>query len=535
MNNHHNLFKWRWFLAIIAGLTLYQCPPFNRFFSQTHIDDPALDQITALFNQIDLKAFDLYVIQNVEIEDQNDQSPIGYHLLGDLKSIKLMKIGHHYFYDEKWIDQVNHQFHVKQSNGLQTINRNYSFDPIKQTDHSLPIVFDEIYHHNVTEQFKCLSNDLGAQVLNSHTQDQDFLWHHALSLKYQLAPQKRKATCFVSENVSKNHSFQRFISKIQIKQENAHHTEKILLDPKDQKIISIESPFFKSIKLSDSQKNQLITDLKHQKINAILSSFSSLKLPTISTSYDWKPNQIQSLKSHQWLIWEVKGIQSSLAKDQWINSRQEIKALHPTSSYPFQWITYQKTIKHLSSQTHQINPLHLKPLLDPQEKKLISEWTDRFLKKYPHFHHLTDQLRQGVLFDFKTLQPLIQSIISEIHLFLSIQPMPFMTELKDIFAFRQGDCNEFSHLFLAIAWDLGMASQLILGLVPIAELMQKGQLQMGYHAWVGVMSLDGWIELDPLWREVPVGVGHLGMSIGWQGYEEIQKGIGHLAIRLVGE
>jgi hypothetical protein len=198
-------------------------------------------------------------------------------------------------------------------------------------------------------------------------------------------------------------------------------------------------------------------------------------------------------------------------------------------------MTYQKTRKHLSSQTHQINPLHLKPLLDPQEKKLISDWTDQFLKKYPNFQHLTDQLRQGVLFDFKTIQPLIQSITTEIHLFLSIQPMPFMTELKDIFEFRQGDCNEFSHLFSAIAWDLGMASQLILGVVPIAELMQKGKLQMGYHAWVGVMSLDGWIEIDPLWREVPVSVGHLGMSVGWGGYEEIQKGMGDLVIRLVGE
>ncbi len=66
----------------------------------------------------------------------------------------------------------------------------------------------------------------------------------------------------------------------------------------------------------------------------------------------------------------------------------------------------------------------------------------------------------------------------------------------------EGDCNEHSTLFAALARSAGVPSRVVIGLV-----YREGRF--GYHAWNEVLTQKGWLAIDVTWKQFPADVGHL--------------------------
>ena len=92
---------------------------------------------------------------------------------------------------------------------------------------------------------------------------------------------------------------------------------------------------------------------------------------------------------------------------------------------------------------------------------------------------------------------------------------------------RKGDCNEHSTLFIALARAVGIPTRMVTGLVYI-----KGRF--GYHAWVEVKGRDGWVNVDPTWKQMPVDVGHIAMLRGGLSKQaQLTQLMGRLQIEVV--
>jgi len=92
---------------------------------------------------------------------------------------------------------------------------------------------------------------------------------------------------------------------------------------------------------------------------------------------------------------------------------------------------------------------------------------------------------------------------------------------------RQGDCNEHSMLFTALARSAGIPARLELGLV-----YQAGRLY--YHAWPAAWVRDRWIEFEPTFglkradaARIALAAGNLGDSI------ELAGAIGRIKVEIL--
>ncbi len=68
----------------------------------------------------------------------------------------------------------------------------------------------------------------------------------------------------------------------------------------------------------------------------------------------------------------------------------------------------------------------------------------------------------------------------------------------DVLATREGDCNEHTVLYTALARASGIPSRIAIGLVWSDEAPGlEGEGGFYYHAWPEVLTADGWLWLDP--------------------------------------
>jgi transglutaminase-like putative cysteine protease len=72
---------------------------------------------------------------------------------------------------------------------------------------------------------------------------------------------------------------------------------------------------------------------------------------------------------------------------------------------------------------------------------------------------------------------------------------------------RQGDCNEHTVLYVALARALGLPARTAVGLVSV-----NGRFY--YHAWPEVWLNDGWLAVDPTLGQFPADATHLRFLIG---------------------
>jgi len=89
------------------------------------------------------------------------------------------------------------------------------------------------------------------------------------------------------------------------------------------------------------------------------------------------------------------------------------------------------------------------------------------------------------------------------------------TPVRDVFAMRQGVCQDFAHLELACLRSLGLAARYVSGY--LLTLPPEGKEKLvgsdASHAWLSVWAgADGWVDLDPT-NNISPGVEHI--TIAW--------------------
>jgi hypothetical protein len=91
---------------------------------------------------------------------------------------------------------------------------------------------------------------------------------------------------------------------------------------------------------------------------------------------------------------------------------------------------------------------------------------------------------------------------------------------------RQGDCNEHTVLYVALARALGLPSRVAVGLVYLEG-------SFFYHAWPEVW-LGEWVAVDPTFGQTPAGAAHLRFVTGGLAQQvEVARLIGNLRIEVV--
>lgn len=92
----------------------------------------------------------------------------------------------------------------------------------------------------------------------------------------------------------------------------------------------------------------------------------------------------------------------------------------------------------------------------------------------------------------------------------------------------QGDCNEHTVLFVALARSLGLPARTAVGLVYVNG-------SFFYHAWPEVW-LDEWVAVDPTFGQYPADASHIRFIVGGLAQQfEIVRLIGNLDIEVLGQ
>jgi transglutaminase-like putative cysteine protease len=87
----------------------------------------------------------------------------------------------------------------------------------------------------------------------------------------------------------------------------------------------------------------------------------------------------------------------------------------------------------------------------------------------------------------------------------------------------QGDCNEHTVLYVALARALGLPARTAVGLVYLDGAFY-------YHAWPEVW-LDGWVAVDPTFGQAPADAAHIRFIVGGLAQQvELLRLIGRLRI-----
>ncbi len=79
---------------------------------------------------------------------------------------------------------------------------------------------------------------------------------------------------------------------------------------------------------------------------------------------------------------------------------------------------------------------------------------------------------------------------------------------------KQGDCNEHSALYTALARAAGVPTRTVVGLVYSDIYQANPQPGFYYHAWVEVYTGHQWVAIDPTWNQVPADATHIAFVEG---------------------
>jgi len=109
--------------------------------------------------------------------------------------------------------------------------------------------------------------------------------------------------------------------------------------------------------------------------------------------------------------------------------------------------------------------------------------------------------------DSKDAKEAVGKLVSGVYHYVKKNPTASMPSALDVLKTREGDCNEHSILFTALARAIGIPSKIYVGLVNL-----YGDAYY-YHAWCAVW-LGKWIAVDPTFNQYPADVGHLKLKEG---------------------
>jgi hypothetical protein len=106
------------------------------------------------------------------------------------------------------------------------------------------------------------------------------------------------------------------------------------------------------------------------------------------------------------------------------------------------------------------------------------------------------------------------------------RPRASLPSALDVLRVKEGDCNEHTYLYVALARALDIPSKIVIGLV-----YNEGAFY--YHAWPAVY-LDQWYEMDPTLHQVGVDATHIALLEGELGNQfELARIFGRVEIDII--
>ncbi len=106
-------------------------------------------------------------------------------------------------------------------------------------------------------------------------------------------------------------------------------------------------------------------------------------------------------------------------------------------------------------------------------------------------------------------------------------PVASVPSAIDVLRTREGDCNEHSILFAALARAVGIPTKIYVGLVNL-----DGHSYY-YHAWCAVW-LGKWVPVDPTFNRFPSDIGHLKITEGeLSEWAKVMKVVGKVKIKVI--
>jgi hypothetical protein len=116
-----------------------------------------------------------------------------------------------------------------------------------------------------------------------------------------------------------------------------------------------------------------------------------------------------------------------------------------------------------------------------------------------------------------------------VHAYLRKAITPSIPSALQVLEAKQGDCNEHTVLYVALARSLGLPARTAVGLVHI-----RGRFY--YHAWPEVWLNGNWIAMDPTLGQVPADAGHIRFLVGGLARQvELLRLVGRLGIERIGD
>lgn len=113
------------------------------------------------------------------------------------------------------------------------------------------------------------------------------------------------------------------------------------------------------------------------------------------------------------------------------------------------------------------------------------------------------------------------------------RPAISLPSALDVLERREGDCNEHTYLFVALARAAGLPAQINVGLVY--ALLEGADSAFYYHAWPEVF-VGEWVEMDPTFGQATVDATHIRLAQGeLPDQMQILGLIGRLNIELLAE
>ncbi len=201
------------------------------------------------------------------------------------------------------------------------------------------------------------------------------------------------------------------------------------------------------------------------------------------------------------------------------------------------WIDYfavetaHKALKITSVSEIQLTPLDVLPLpnLSPawedirqqleQDTSNVGLEARRYCLRSPFIEFLPE-LREYALQSFTPKRPLLAAVCELMgRIFHDFKYDPnsttIVTPLAEVFAQRNGVCQDFAHLAIASLRCLGLAARYVSGYLE--TLPPPGQVKLqgvdASHAWFAVyLPEQGWVDFDPTNNQVPA---HQHITTAW--------------------
>jgi len=124
----------------------------------------------------------------------------------------------------------------------------------------------------------------------------------------------------------------------------------------------------------------------------------------------------------------------------------------------------------------------------------------------------------------KNAKRVVEKLVEGVNSYIRKNPIASLPSAIDVLETKEGDCNEHSILFAALARAKGIPTKIYVGLVNL-----QGSAYY-YHAWCAVW-LGKWIPVDPTLNQFPADVGHLKLKEGGISEQaKVLKVVGRLTI-----